>query len=231
MCNMNAFNGVSSCRYMRVVYMKNKILKMKKLIVLSFKTMNDAVLAQFATNVYNKLSADAQFAALKPFADDLKVCSHAFDTGVTNAANGGSLLVKEKNRKFDALTNQLSKIAIQVESSAEGDEDVALAAGFDIVKVSKPITELNAPIGVSVFNVERSGSVKLSWTAVDGAINYGIERKETGETVWLNGDYSTARSLILSGLKPGANMTFHIRTLGRRGLVSDWSQEVSVWVA
>ena len=204
---------------------------MKKLIVLSFKQMNDADLAKFTTDVRTKMKADAQFAVLKPFVSDLDVCADAFDVAGTNATNGGSMFIKEKNRKFDGLTDQLTKTAVQVEIIADGDEDVALAAGFEVVKPAKPITELATPANLSVINVDRSGSVKLTWASVAGALTYAVERKESADGVWLNGDYSSAKSLILSNLKPGTNITFRVRALGRKGLVSEFSQEVSLWVA
>ena len=141
------------------------------------------------------------------------------------------MLVKEKNRKWDILTDQLSDIAVSVDLLAKGDPDVAIAAGFDLAKEGKSITELAAPTGVSVVNVDRSGSIKLAWNNVVGAINYAIEYASVGETIWQNGTYSTAKNAIMAGLKPGTNIMLRIRALGRRNLVSEWSQEVSVWVA
>lgn len=175
--------------------------------------------------------ADEQFRSLKPSVDELKRILDAFTIAVSNAVNGGTILTKEKNRKMADLVNQLEKVAIQLDVLAENNEDMVLAAGFELRKPNKPVSELVAPTGLVVTQMERSGSVKLSWNSTPGAVTYGIERLIAGETTWQNGDYSTSKNAVISGLKPGTFMTFHLRAIGTKGMKSEWSQEVSVWVA
>ena len=205
---------------------------MGKLISLSFKKYNQAEVAQFANNVINSMTKDAQFITLKPFVDDLNADYGAFTTAVTNAIYGGTLLIREKNRKMADLNAELETVANQVEALANGNEDVIEAAGYQVRIPNKPITELIAPIGLTVLNVsDKSGAVKLSWKPTPGAVNYGIERLYAGETVWQNGDYSTASTIIITDLKPGSQITFHLRALGTKNKKSGWSQEVTVWVS
>ncbi len=205
---------------------------MGKLISLSFKKYNQAEVAQFANNVINSMTKDAQFITLKPFVDDLSADYDAFTTAVTNAIYGGTLLIREKNRKMADLNAELETVAIQVEALANENEDVIEAAGYQVRIPNKPITELMPPSSVSVLNVaDKSGAVKLSWKPTPGAVNYGIERLYAGETVWQNGDYSTASTIIISDLKPGSQITFHLRAIGTKGKKSGWSQEVTVWVS
>lgn len=205
---------------------------MGKLISLSFKKYNQADLAQFANNVINSMTKDAQFTILKPFVDDLNADYQAFTTAVTNAIYGGTLLIREKNRKMADLNAELETVAFQVEALANENEDIIEAAGYQVRIPNKPITELAPPSGFSVLNVsDKSGAVKLSWKLTPGAVNYGIERLYAGETVWQNGDYSTASTTIISDLKPGSQITFHLRALGTKGKKSGWSQEVTVWVS
>ena len=205
---------------------------MGKLISLSFKKYNQADLAQFANNVINSMTKDAQFITLKPFVDDLNADYQAFTTAVTNAIYGGTLLIREKNRKMADLNAELETVANQVEALANGNEDIIESAGYEVRIPNKPITELIAPIDVTVLNVlDKSGAVKLSWKPTPGAVNYGIERLTVGETDWQNGDYSTASTIIITDLKPGTQITFHLRALGTKGKKSGWSQEVTVWVS
>ena len=178
------------------------------------------------------MTKDAQFITLKPFVDDLNADYGAFTTAVTNAIYGGSLLIREKHRKMADLNAELETVANQVEALANGNEDVIEAAGYQVRVPNKPITELAPPSGVSVLNVsDKTGAVKLSWKPTPGAVNYGIERLTVGETDWQNGDYSTASTIIITDLKPGSQITFHLRALGTKGKKSGWSQEVTVWVS
>ena len=205
---------------------------MGKLISVNFKKYNQAEVAQFANNVINSMAKDAQFITLKPFVDDLNADFEAFTTAVTNAIYGGTLLVREKKRRMADLNDELETVANQVEALANGNEDVIEAAGYQVRVPNKPITELAPPSDVTVLNVpDKSGAVKLSWKPTPGAVNYGIERMTVGETDWQNGDYNTASTIIITGLKPGSQMTFHLRALGTKGKKSGWSQEVTVWVS
>ena len=205
---------------------------MGKLIDISFKKLPQAELAQFANNVIKSMTKDAQFITLKPFVDALSADYDAFTTAVSNAIYGGILLVREKNRKMDDLTAELVTVAIQVEAFANENEDIIEAAGYQVRETPKPITVLTAPTGLSVLNVsDVSGAVKLSWKPTPGAVTYGIERLYSGETVWQNGDYSTASSTVITDLKPGSQITFHLRAIGTKGKKSGWSQEVTVWVS
>jgi hypothetical protein len=204
---------------------------MKKIVSLSFKKYGEADLAQFATNVVNRMSADPQFASLKPHVELLSLCDTAFDLAVSNALHGGTQLTKEKNRKMEELKNQLEVVAIFIEGLAQENEDVVLAAGYEVKKAGESITDITEPTGLKVINVDRSGSVKLKWEAVPGAINYGIERKIGDNPVWQNGDYSSAKSVVIPGLPPGAYVSFQVRAYARKGMVSDWSQEVGVHVS
>ena len=205
---------------------------MLKIISLDFKRYGQADLAQFANNIINSMTKDAQFITLKPFVDNLSTDYEAFTTAVSNAINGGTLLIREKNRKMDDLKAELVTVAIQVEALANENEDIIEAAGYQVRETPKPITVLTVPTDVSVLNISKvSGAVKLSWKPTVGAVNYGIERLYAGETNWQNGDYSTSSTTIITDLKPGSQITFHLRALGTKGKKSGWSQEVTVWVS
>ena len=205
---------------------------MTKLINLSFKRYNQAELAQFANNVINSMTKDAQFITLKPFVDALSADYDAFTTAVSNAIYGGTLLIREKNRKMDDLIAELETVSFQVEALANGNEDIIEEAGYQVRIPNKPITELVPPAGLTVLNVsDKSGAVKLSWKPTPGAVTYGIERLYAGDTNWQNGDYSTGSSTVITDLKPGSQITFHLRAIGTKGKKSGWSQEVTVWVS
>ena len=204
---------------------------MKKIVSLSFKKYGEANLAQFATNVVNRMKADSQFISIMPHVDVLSVCDTAYDLAVSNALHGGTQLTKEKNRKMEELKDQLEVVAIYIEGLAKENEDMVLAAGYEVKKVGEPITDITEPTALKVMNEDRSGSVKLSWDGVAGAINYGVERKIGENGAWQNGDYSSAKSTVIAGLPPGSYVSFQVRAYARKGMVSSWSQEVGVWVS
>jgi hypothetical protein len=204
---------------------------MGRLVVLSFKRYGEADLAQFSTNVILRMERDAQFESLMPDVNVLKVCDAAFDEAVSNALDGGPKAVKIKNAKMAELNAQLETVALKVDALADGDEDVILAAGFEVAKTPTGVVEITSPTDLKVVNDVRSGVVKLSWKKVKGAVSYGIERMSSEDSIWRNGDYSTAKSIVITNLKPGTYVTFRNRTISTKSRVSGWSQEVSIWVS
>jgi hypothetical protein len=204
---------------------------MKSNVVLSFKRQTQAEQAAFTNDVINKMTKDAQFVSLTPQVEELKKRYDAFQIAASNAVNGGKLTTMEKDDKLADMLFQLTLVARLVDVLANENEAVILAAGFDVRKKATPVTELSTPTDVKATNVERSGAVKLTWKAVEGATIYGIERREKGTDVWRNGDYCASRSKIIEGLTINAQSEFMIRAISGTGIKSDWSQVVEVLVS
>ncbi len=200
-------------------------------VVLTFKKYVHAELSNFTFNVIQRMSTDARFTTLKPHVDTLKTNYDAYMNAAALAVDGGKDRTLEKNIKLETMVNQLVIIARYVEILAGDNELTILAAGFETRKASKVIAELSAPAALSVINVEKSGSIRLNWENVPGALNFAIENLVKGETAWKNGKYSSTKETILNGYEPGTYVEFRIRALGRRGLESDWTAPVGVWIA
>ena len=203
-------------------------------ISLSFKDYNQAVKGAFGSKVYQSMSTSPLFVAYKPEVDELKTFLDALQIAAANAKNGGRDRIAEKNKCLDALTSQLGILVNLVTVTANGDEEVIWASGFEAQTVSpvSKATKLPAPTNVKVVNIDQSGAVKLTWDSVKDARLYGIQRMIGDDNVWKNGDYSsTPRETILSGFTPGTKVTLQVQALGTTGVKSDFSTAVEVWVS
>ena len=161
----------------------------------------------------------------------MKVKRDLYEVANAKAANGGKLLTVEKNKCYEAFIAQMDKVADKVEELADGDEDIATAAGFDTIKARKSITDLSMPKGLIVVNAERSGEAKVMWETQPNVVTFAIEYQLPGETVWHNGTYSTnSRNTIISGLPVEGITLFRICALGRKGLKSEWTEPVGLRV-
>jgi hypothetical protein len=60
-------------------------------------------------------------------------------------------------------------------------------------------------------NTLSTTSVTLSWSAIEGALNYSVQYRPGTSGTWLNGGTTTATSLVLSGLQPNATYTWRVK--------------------
>ncbi len=200
-------------------------------IVLSFKRLTQPELTTFTNNVIQKMTTDSQFSGLKPQVDALKTTYEQFMIAYANAAQGGKDRVKEKNTRLDALIEQLTTVARYIELLPNSTDETAEMAGFEVRKPKKPINELAVPTKFKVVNEERHGSLRFSWDAVGGAVNYAIEYLVKGKDQWQNGIYSTSKDIIYPGFTPGDFIEFHVKAIGRKEITSDWSETVGIYVS
>ena len=201
------------------------------MVVLNFKRLNQTELAAFTNNVLYRTVNNEQFSSLKAQLTDLKTAYETFLTACANAANGGKDRVLEKNTRMTDLMTQLTIVARNVELLAGDQDDVVMASGFDVRKERKTTQEVTVPAGLIVQNAERSGAVNLSWESVTGAVTYAVETLVKGETAWQNGKYCTTKTLTLENFTPGTYVEFHVKTIGRGTLSSDWTPSIGVWVS
>ena len=197
----------------------------------AYKNPPQAVGSSKGFDVYQNMKDNPLFVTCQSDVDELKVKRDLYEVANAKAANGGKLLTVEKNKCYEAFIAQMDKVADKVEELADGDEDIATAAGFDTIKARKSITDLSMPKGLIVVNAERSGEAKVMWETQPNVVTFAIEYQLPGETVWHNGTYSTnSRNTIISGLPVEGITLFRICALGRKGLKSEWTEPVGLRV-
>lgn len=197
----------------------------------AYKKKPQAEGSSLGFTIYQAIMTDPRFEHLKPLADELKMRRETFEISNAKAANGGTLLVNDKNTTYALLIEAIDLVADGVESMPECDDNLVRAAGFTPVKASESVSDLPMPKGLFVVNADRSGSIKTGWQAQSNIVNTGIETLVKGETVWQNGTYSTSsRNNILNGFTPGTLVFVRIYHMGTRGLKSEYSEPVSVLV-
>jgi hypothetical protein len=199
-------------------------------ISLSFKRLPDSAFDVFSNRVQLLMSKDAQFDSLKVEVDKLKLDYESFSLALALAAGRATLAIKEKNDKRDVLINRLLIIAKLVEILAGDDENIAIAAGFDVRKAPQSIDKISPPTSFTATNDDLSTAVLLKWKAGEGAVQYAIKHRVQGETEWKNGSYTTACSIVLKGFEQGSYVEFCACSTGRKEMKSDYTAPMGVWI-
>ena len=204
---------------------------MKSIVLLAFKTYTQGVLFNFTDKVIQNMNSDAQFTSLKPQVDEMSLRFAEYKT-IANDVNAlGPLSTRAKADKKETFMHQLTIVARRVDELADGNESVLLAAGFEVRTAAKAIDSVEPPTNFTVEKSLRPNAVEVSWTHAEGRHNYALERRIEGAELWQNGNYPTGKKITLTNLESGAIMEFRIRTVGRRDLLSDWTQPVSIRIS
>ena len=201
----------------------------------AFKQLQQDSLNTYAKNVVQLMTTDPLFVSLSAAVATLKTVRDAYSVALTNNVTGGQITTIEKNNCKTDLLNQMNDVALMVDILAKGNNAIILAAGFDLPKPRKSYTSLDAPDVLSVTNESKPGLVTVQLVKVEGATNYGVEKRiittENPETAWVNGEYSSALKFELENLESGKTYQLRFRSLGNKGLVSIWSAIQEVFVS
>jgi hypothetical protein len=199
-------------------------------ISLSFKRLNDSAFDVFSNRVQLLMSKDAQFDSLRADVDKLKLDYETYSLALAMAAGRATLAINERNNKRDILTTRLLIIAKLVEILAGDDENIAVAAGFEVRKAPQSIDKITPPSNFTVINDDVSTAVLLKWKAGEGAVQYSIKHRVQGEAEWKNGSYTTACSIVLKGFELGSYVEFCACSTGRKEMKSDYTPPMGVWI-
>ncbi|MEC3880883.1 hypothetical protein [Parapedobacter sp. 10938] len=112
--------------------------------ILSSKTGTGAKLLQYAETVLAKTTENAGiFVEPRPSMDDLSAAIEQFRTSMTEASFRDMRQVVLKNQHATALKEILYNLSLYVETIAQGDPAIVLAAGFI------PSKDMREPVGLS----------------------------------------------------------------------------------
>ena len=203
---------------------------MANLLSYGFNRLNQTDMAAFTAPIVERMTANPIFINLKPLVDVLKLNLDAYNAAAAAAVNGGSEFNLARNDSHAIFKTQLNLVAQNVDVMSIDKPAIVLAAGFELLKQTQPVTDFSAPVGLVLDYGGVSGTLKLSWKAVAGSINYCIESMSKTDPVWKNGLFSTRKDVLLTDLEPGSFVTYRVRAVGRSGKVTGWSTEISSWV-
>ena len=199
-------------------------------VLLFFKTQPQPEYLLFGDNVIQQIRTNEIFASLKPLVDPVIVSHGIFRTAFNVAKTGNAVAKEDRDAKHQADLVLMVELAKGVEKLANGSRAIIMASGFKPSSVAQALNELATPENFKTYNLERKGSIYLSWTAVAKKVSYTIEMRVVGTEIWQAAATPTAANYTFDGLKRGLHLEFRVRATGTRNIVSDWSVVNDVFV-
>lgn len=191
---------------------------MKVYASFDFKSdLNDAELAQFAVNVWTRMTDAPRFAGIKALADnDLKTAHDRFRVVMQEAADGSRTKIAEKRIRRTELVEVLETLAGHVSIIAGSDPSILLEAGFSVRGRSGRVAgvDIGQVQGLQVINGARPGEAILSFEPVPRALVYAAEWSTDNGQSWHNGTYSSARRTLLQGIPVRSDVAFRVTAIG-----------------
>lgn len=180
-------------------------------------TLNDAELAQFAVNVWTRMTGMPRFAGIKAETDNnLKPVLERFAAVVQEAADGSRIKIAEKKLRRNELVDVLETLAGHVSIIAGSDPSILLEAGFSVRNRSGRIAaaDIGQVQGLQVTPGPRSGEAVLTFAPVPRALVYAAEWSADNGQSWHNGTYSSARRTLLQGVPARSDVSFRVTAIG-----------------
>lgn len=207
-------------------------------IINDINSLNQADLDNRAAFVFKKMNGNALYNMFGEPVATLGTLSSAY-TNALFQEDGSDAKRDVKNKTKDALKLFLTKFIKKIEVTANDlpteDEAIAFAKGTGCTiseannKKAAALTFLDAPTSFKVVDDDRPCAALLTWKRVVNALIYLIEELNK-DGVWESRGTSTQPSVVIAGTASEVKRTFRIQASATDGLVSSYTDAVSVWV-
>jgi len=185
-----------------------------------------------ASTIASSLDGNPYYAALAENVTTIRAKITRFDDYLSKMADGNRQVTAEKNVARTELTDVLCDTGRLVQNISKGDEVMILSSGYDMTRKATPVVDvLDQPTNIVVKAGKISGSLEVSWDAVDHARSYEVrycKAPKTDTTVYEKLT-TLKRKTTLDNLVQGQQYLIQIAGVGsdpRRA----WSPEIPSYV-
>jgi len=191
------------------------VIHMKNPVALDFKSkLNQAELAQFATNVLTRMSDNPKFASIQSLlTTDLKNAVDQFQISLQEAADRSRTKIAEKNMQLDKLKEVLDTIAAHVTLLAKDEPSIVFEAGFDTRKRAQRSLKEQQPVTALRASSTKTGQIVLEFGHAPLARMYLAEWSTDGIS-WQPETFGTASKIVLNNLPSRQEVWVRVSALG-----------------
>lgn len=136
-------------------------------------------------------------------------------------ANGGKAEHQAKREALKVVKLDIKTLMGYVQAVSNGDANVILSSGFDVVKRGGPIGELDRPQDLSARSTSVTGRVSMTWKREDGADMHHVYMSTSSDPFkWELIGATTKSRFNAEGLESGVQYWFAVTAIGAAGETS-----------
>jgi hypothetical protein len=201
-------------------------------VSLAFTYADDHDLETLAGAVILGMTGNNYFPSPPVAVEDLEQALAEFTAAVAAQPGSGKLGTSNKHDKRHKLISLLRTLAVYVQENCDHDPEKLLSTGFQLSghghhpQVPSPL-KLDIPYVANGKSGELLVSVKSTPNMKSFEVRRAAQNEDGSQGPWQSRVYTTARSMPLTGLKPGTVYTIQVRAIGTSNRPTDWSDPVS----
>lgn len=197
-----------------------------------YRRLRQVALLPFAQHCLERVLDNPVYAAVQTAAQALGQVCPAYAAALSLAENKGRDTVAAKNELYKAVFKALDRLADAIEANAAGDPVYVTNAGMSVRQNGRRrfIDAPGVPEKVRLSLTKNSGEVQVEFEPVTGARMYALEWSDAaGEPNWQNGNYSTARRVLIQ-VPARREVRVRVCAIGSRNRCGNWSRYATLFV-
>ncbi len=197
-------------------------------VVMGLDEKNHAELVAYIQNHLALVQRNPLFATVHPPESVFHEMFTAYQKAVLAAMTAETVkrqAVARQAQMRREMNVMLRRRAAYIQGTSNGNRQAILSSGLQVRNQATPVTELAAPMNLSVTLNGEAGVVKLQWAAVRHALTYRLEYRRADEPVAWQALSITTKVRVTKTLPVGVTYVFRVAAQGTPGQ-SNWSAEV-----
>ena len=180
-----------------------------------------------ARHIVTRMTGNVSFLTPVPPLADISTAAGNLETAYNESRGRDKNKVQIMRLRRAELLALVTQLAAYVQSISNGNEEVILSSGFDVVHRGTPQPPVEKVANLRAFTGSVSGSIKLLWNRTIGARVYMVQiatDTASGEAFHERGITSKTR-IKIDGLTPGIQYRVRAAAIGKNGF-GNWSDTV-----
>ncbi len=180
-----------------------------------------------ARNIHNSINGNLNFPSPLPLPAVFNTAINALETAWNESRNRDTVKIQIMKLRRAELLELVVQLAAYVQSTSNGDKEIILSSGFDVMQRGAPQPPMGKVQNLRASNGTVLGSIKLLWDKMPNAKMYIIQISPnpfTEETFKLV-DGSTKTRFQIEGLTSAGKYWMRVAAFGKDGF-GIWSDLV-----
>ena len=169
--------------------------------------------------IQTAMTGNVNYTTPVPSLPTLKTATDSLETAYNESRGRDKNKIQIMKLRRAEMLALITQLAAYVQSTSNGDKEIILSSGFDVIARGVPQPPVGQVMNVRATNGTVTGSIKILWDKMPGARIYAVELSSdpfTAESFEIKG-ISTKIRFQIERLKSGAKYWVRVTAIGKDG--------------